>query len=186
MDFPATAIAADDPRYPSRLSERLGVESPAQLSLLGNPDLLGVPMTALLCSARCPGDALLRAYDQAAHWRDTGRSVIGGFHAPVEKECLRILLRGPQPIIVSPARGLPQRIPPEWKLPLAAGRMMILSAFAASVVRVTADLATRRNELVAALADEMWFAHITPGGLMEHLAARAAKWPPTSANINEL
>jgi hypothetical protein len=33
-------------------------------------------------------------------------------------------------------------------------------------------LATRRNELVAALADEVWFAHITPGGRMEQLAKR--------------
>jgi hypothetical protein len=29
--------------------------------------------------------------------------------------------------------------------------------------RVTAPLAARRNEFVAALADEVWFAHITPG-----------------------
>ena len=35
--------------------------------------------------------------------------------------------------------------------------------------RVTAELAARRNEFVAALADDVWFAHITPGGQMERL-----------------
>jgi hypothetical protein len=39
-------------------------------------------------------------------------------------------------------------------------------------------LAARRNELVAALADTVWFAHRTPGGRMEHLATRVAGWFP--------
>ena len=30
--------------------------------------------------------------------------------------------------------------------------------------RITTELATRRNEFVVALADEVCFAHITPGG----------------------
>jgi len=32
--------------------------------------------------------------------------VISGFHTPAEKECLRILLRGAQPIIICPARSI--------------------------------------------------------------------------------
>lgn len=40
--------------------------------------------------------------------------------------------------------------------------------------------AVRRNEIVAALADEVWFAHITPGGQMAHLAGMVAHWSPTS------
>ena len=35
---------------------------------------------------------------------------------------------------------------------------------------VTAPLAARRNELVAALAEEVWFAHIAPGGENQRLA----------------
>lgn len=38
--------------------------------------------------------------------RDAGVTVIGEFHSPMEKECLNILLRGSQPIIVCPARSL--------------------------------------------------------------------------------
>jgi len=67
------ALATTDARYPARLCERLSANSPAQLSTLGNLDLLAQPKTALFCSARCPGSAILRAYDQAAQWRDAGR-----------------------------------------------------------------------------------------------------------------
>ena len=165
-------ITPGDVRYPARLRERLGANAPVQLSALGNFDLLAQPKTALFCSARCPGDAILRAYDQAARWRDASRCVISGFHSPVEKECLRILLRGSQPIIFCPARSLPKRVPLEWQESLANGRLLILSCFTPEESRPTTELATRRNELVAALADEIWFAHITPGGQMERLAKR--------------
>ena len=157
--------------YP-RLRERLGPNATAHLSALGNLDLLAVPKTALFCSARCPGKVILTTYDQAAKWRDAGRCVISGFHSPVEKECLQILLRGSQPVIICPARALPQRVPPDWNKPLADERLLILSCFPESERRVTTELAARRNKFVAALADEIWFAHITPGGQMEQLARK--------------
>jgi predicted Rossmann fold nucleotide-binding protein DprA/Smf involved in DNA uptake len=73
---------------------------------------------ALFCSARCPGDLILKAYDLAKKLRDDGVTVISGFHSPIEKECLRILLRGKQPLIICPARSLANlRVPTEWKRP---------------------------------------------------------------------
>ena len=166
-----TLLNADDARYPSRLRERLGEQAPPQLWALGNLSLLQERKTALFCSARCPGDAILRACDTARQWRDENRCIISGFHSVVEKECLRILLRGTQPIIICPARSMENfRLPTEWIEPLAQNRLLLLSCFAAKHNRVTTKLATRRNELVAALADEIWFAHITPGGQMERLA----------------
>ena len=172
----ACTLTASDARYPARLHERLGDGAPAQLTTLGNLDLLALPKTALFCSARCPGAAILRAYDQAAHWRDTGRCIISGFHSPVEQECLRILLRGTPPIILCPARAVPQRIPAEWQAPLAEGRLLILSGFTAAEKRITTELAARRNALVAALADEVRFAHITPGGQSDRLTQRLPEW----------
>lgn len=108
-------LTAADARYPAFLRERLGDAAPTPLSALGNLDLLALPKTALFCCAHCPGKVILTAYDQAAKWRDTGRCVISGFHSPVEKECLQILLRGSQPINICPARSFPQRVPPDWK-----------------------------------------------------------------------
>jgi hypothetical protein len=94
----------------------------------------------------------------------------------VEKECLRILLRSQPPIIICPARSIPKRLPAEWKQPLDGGRLLILSFFRDTETRVTIDLAVRRNLMVAALADDCWFVHITPGGQMEQLRRRTLSW----------
>ena len=169
-------ISLTDAQYPKRLHKCFGGDAPKQLFTLGNLDLLALQKTAFFCSARCPGSAILRAYDQVASWRDAGRCIIGGFHSPVEKECLSILLRGTSPVIICPARGMPKRIPPEWETPLADGRMLIVSIFPADLARVTADLAARRNDFVAALAEEVWFAHITPGGENQRLHDLVVSW----------
>ncbi len=172
----AATVTPGHPDWPPRLAARLGADAPARLHTLGPPALLREPLIALFCSARCPGEAILRAYDQAAHWRDTGRGVISGFHSPMEHECLRILLRGPQPVVICPARGLPLRLPSAWREPLAAGRLLLVTPFRLLERRATSELADRRNLLVAALAAERWFAHVTPGGRMDRLARRAAAW----------
>lgn len=171
------ALHAADARYPERLRERLWHSAPLKITALGNLDLLPLPKTALFCSARCPGNVILAAHDQAARWRDEGRCVISGFHSPVEKECLRILLRGRQPVIVCPARGLEgMRLPPGLKQPLNEGRLLVLSPFPASEKRATKDLAMARNQFAAALADEVVFAHITPGGHLDQLSQLIAGW----------
>lgn len=169
-------ISHCNPSYPARLRERLGAEAPPTLTALGNLDLLALPKTALFCSARCPGKVILTTYDQVAQWRDAGRCVISGFHSPVEKECLQILLRGDASVILCPARGMLERLLAQWAIAVASGRMLILSCFPQSARRVTAELAARRNEFIAALADEVFIAHATPGGHLDQLARR--KWLP--------
>lgn len=148
-----------------------GEAAPKCLSAAGNPDILsGSAKLALFCSTRCPGDLILKAYDLAKKLRDDGETVISGFHSPVEKECLRILLRGNQPVIICPARSLTNlRVPGAWKPPLESGRLLLLSPFSAKHHRVTADLAKRRNEFVAAIADRVCFIHVSPGGELEAL-----------------
>lgn len=170
-------LNSTDARYPASLRGRLGPGAPAQFTVLGNVDLLALPKTALFCSAHCPGAAILRTHDQAVRWRDSGRCIISGFHSPVERECLEILLRGKPPVIICPARSLETlRIPAPWKAPLNEGRLLVLSCFPSGHQRVTAELAAQRNLFVAALADEAWFAHISPGGQMEQLAQHIKAW----------
>ena len=101
-----TVFSSTDAAYPASLRERLGAQRPRALTVLGNLALLSQPKTGLFCSLRCPGNAILGAYDTARKLRDEGVTVISGFHSPVEKECLRILLRGKQPIIICLARSL--------------------------------------------------------------------------------
>jgi predicted Rossmann fold nucleotide-binding protein DprA/Smf involved in DNA uptake len=166
MNAPAVILQASS-QVLALLRLRLAPNMPAQVFAIGNLDILQLPKTALFCSARCPGKAILRTYDQAAKWRDEGRCVISGFHSPIEKECLRILLRGSQPIIICPARALPKRIPDEWTKPLEDDRLLLLSFFGETETRITAELASRRNEPVAAVADNVFVAHVTPGGRLE-------------------
>ena len=166
--------------YPAILLSRLGDNAPEELTALGNPALLGTRRTALFCSARTPGDAILRAHDAARRLRDEGVTVISGFHSPIEQECLRILLRGKQPIIICPARAIEtMRIPSECRAAFDAGRVLFLSAFTKQPTRVTKDAARRRNEVVAALADEACLAHITPAGHTEQVAEMLRRWHVT-------
>ena len=142
----------------------------------GNLRLLEEPLTALFCSQRCPGDLILKTYDLARVMRDAGVPVIGGFQTPMEKECLRLLLRGSQPIVVCPARGIHNmRVPRTWKAALEEGRLLILSPFPSTRRRPTAELAAQRNDLVANLAAQVFIAHAAPGSKTEAFALKLAE-----------
>jgi predicted Rossmann fold nucleotide-binding protein DprA/Smf involved in DNA uptake len=145
-----------------------------EYAALGNRAILEGRKLAVFCSVRCPGKLVLQAYDLAQRLRDAGVTVIGGFHSPMEQECLRLLLRGRQPVIVCPARSLQRmRVPAEWKAPIEAGRLLILSPFGGQQRRATADLAAARNAFVASLADELFVAYAEPGGKTERLCREA-------------
>ena len=101
----------------------MSLEVLPQVKSKGNVRLLEEPLTALFCSQRCPGDLILKTYDLARAMRDAGVSVIGGFQTPMEKECLRLLLRGSQPVVVCPARGIDNmRVPRDWRTALDDNR----------------------------------------------------------------
>lgn len=99
-------LEQERPGYPARLLQRLGDQAPPVLVALGNMDLLALPRTALFCSAKEPGSAILAVHDEATRLRDEGHCVISGFHSPIEKQCLQILLRGKQPFIICPGRAI--------------------------------------------------------------------------------
>ncbi len=106
--------------------------------------------------------------------REAGITVIGGFHTPIEKDCLEILLRGTQPVVVCPARGIGRmRLPPAWKGPIAEGRLLLRSPFDDARRRVTAKLAADRNRYVVDQAAAVLIVHAAPGGQTEDLARDA-------------
>ena len=95
-----TCISPGAARWPRLLTERLGEAAPPKLWTLATA--ICSPCPKPRCSVPPPGKVILTTYDQAAKWRDAGRCIVSGFHSPVEKECLQILLRGSQPIIICP------------------------------------------------------------------------------------
>ena len=142
-----------DPSFPPQLAQYLGDEAPSRIAFIGDPVILNTKAVALICSVKCPGKIILQTYDLAQRLRDTGAAVIGGFHSPMECDCLRILLRGSQPVILCPARGLEaMRITSEHKAALQDGRLLCLSPFSDKVRCATVNTAQFRNRFVVALA----------------------------------
>jgi len=170
-------ISQDDPRYPASLRTRLNGRAPASLAALGNPDLLRRRTLALFCSVRCPGDLILQAHDLAQNLLRPDLTVVSGFHTPVERECLTLLLRGTQPVIICPARSIEKiRIRKEYQESLQEGHLLFLSPFPEKKRRITSDTSLARNRFVAALADAILVIHAEPGGKTGGLCQEALSW----------
>ena len=175
--YVALRLVQNDKAYPPIILDRLGEKAPKTLTAIGPVENLANKKTALFCSARTPGEAILRAHDMARRLRDDGKTVISGFHSPIERECLSILLRGRQPIIICPARAIEKmRIPSEYRPAFEAGRILFLSPFAEKPKRMDRESAQYRNEMVAALADSVFLAYAQPGGNTERLLDLIKKW----------
>ena len=69
-------ISPEDEIYPK---DRLATWFPnlPALHMLGNLDLLRLPLTTLFCSRKCPGDAILKAFDLARERVQKTFTVIG-------------------------------------------------------------------------------------------------------------
>jgi len=150
----------------SRL-QAIGLHNPSLPSAVwaaGPLDILETAKTGFFCSSQCPGGVILKTFDVITEMRDEGRTLIGGFHSPMEWECLGILLRGRQPVIWVPARSIVgMHLKPELQPAFAAGRLLILSPFEPKHRRITAALADARNRFVSALADRIFVAHAAAG-----------------------
>src|SRR5262249_55933069 len=98
--------------------------------------------------------------------REAGVPAIGGLHTPIEKECLEVLLRGQQPVVICPARTIARlRMPMNWRKPYDQGRLLVLSPFVARQRRPTTELAEDRNRFVATLAIDILVAYAGPGSI---------------------
>ncbi len=177
MKISVQYIKKNSPYYPEILKIRLGENSPRSLVCLGNLDILSLPKTALFCSSEVPGSVLLPAFDKVRELRDRNRCVISGFHSPVEKDCLKILLRGRQPIIISLARAMEgMRFPSQYKDEIEQGRLLLISPFLNAPKRITRWSAEKRNILVAALADDAFIAYCKKGGSTERILNALKEW----------
>ena len=158
------------PDFPTALSRATEGTGFSRFWAIGDVNILSNPLLGLLCSIRCPGRVIVQTYDLARALRDAGVPVIGGFHSPMEKECLDFLLRGKQPVVVCPARSITNmRMPTAWRKACAEGRLLILSPFAPKHGRISALLAEKRNRLVSLLADQFFVPYAAPGSKTEQL-----------------
>ncbi|NLW85471.1 MAG: hypothetical protein GXY38_01210 [Planctomycetes bacterium] len=160
-----TRIEQGSSDYPTGLTDRLGEDAPPCLYAMGEPSILRQRLLGLICSIQCPGSIVIKTLDAARALRDAGVAVIGGFHSPMEKECLDILLRGDQPVVLCAAKGLPGlRMGQAARQAAAGGRLLAISPFDDNVRRTTAAQAVQRNDLVAALSEIVLVPHAAHGG----------------------
>ena len=172
-----TNLKKNDPNYPSALQQHLGKDAPDKITAIGNLDILHKNSTSLFCSAKCPGDLIVKTYDIAQILRNAGMTVISGFHSSMERECLTILLRGAQPIIICSAKSIKNiRINKEYKKPLKDGRLLFLSPFDENQRRISAKRAHYRNLFVAAMSVSVFIAHSEPSSKTEELCRQILSW----------
>ena len=159
--------------YPQRLAAVAGGPAP-RLTLLGEVGLLERASLGVLCSIKCPGALILRTYDFIGALKDEGQAAVGGFHSPMEQECLRLLLRNGHPAIIFMARNIEKMcLPAAWSAPLEEKRLLVVCGCDARHRRVTVELAETRNSYVATLAQRLFVPHASPGGKTEALCQRA-------------
>ena len=170
-------LEINDPNYPSALQQHLGKDAPNTITAIGNLDILHHNSIALFCSQKCPGDLILKTYDLAQILRQAGMTVIGGFHSPMERECLSILLRGTQPVIFCPAKNINgMRIKKEYKKPIEEGRLFFLSPFDENQRRISVKTSHYRNLFVAALSAVIFVAHAGPSSKTEAFCRQILSW----------
>lgn len=143
---------------------------PADLAVIGDAALLDRYLLAVFGSARSPVEAVRAGKMFAGLIPDT-ISVISGFHSPVEAQWHRQLCRRDVGLILAVARSLDSlTVRTEWKERLNAGRMLVISPFAAGYNWRTRDSALQRNRFIAAMADAILILCAAPGSATEGLA----------------
>jgi predicted Rossmann fold nucleotide-binding protein DprA/Smf involved in DNA uptake len=158
-------LAKKDSQYPRRLIHLLGEKAPAHLYYRGDISILKNRLLGFVCSIQCPGNIIIKTLDTARILRDKGFVVAGGFHSPMEAEVLEILLKGKQPVVLCPSRGIKGlKIGKSAREAMDDRRLLILSIFPDEVTRKTEEQAVLRNNFVAALSDSIWVPHASPAG----------------------
>ena len=83
----------------------------------------------------------------------------------MERECLDILLRGNQPVVLCAGKGLPGlRLGRDARRGVRENRFVVISPFGQNLRRTTAAQAVVRNDLVTTLAGAVWVPYTVPRG----------------------
>ncbi len=180
--FPKTAV------YPDTLLRFLTDSLPPFITAIGNLDILNKARLALFCSVQCPESIMSKASNLANALSDSGITVIGGFHSPMEHKVLNTLLRSTNPLIICPARSIEgMHLPREYTNPLANNRLLLLSPCGKNKNRPTTETSILRNSFVAALADGVFIIHAASDSKTRWLAREIMAWekPLYTLNNNE-
>ena len=147
---------------------------------LGNTDLWECHLVAFFASRSVSPEAENRCIAWAESICKTDSVVISGFHSPLEKRVLHLLLEQKHPVILFLGRAMYKRIPTEYQEAIDEGRMLIVSV--RNNCRHSNDSAETRNWNVARFADEIFMSPFDNDSLlsaMHYNYAHCSKVPIT-------
>lgn len=160
---------------PPHCAQSVDPELAARIVGAGGTALLVEPLLGFIASRECPGHVLLETLDRVPEWVQAGRVIVSGFHSPLEQQVLRSVLRRRGRVVKVLARGMTEYRPQsEEREPLAAGRMLVITACPSEVRRTTRETALARNRLVIDLAAEIFVPHVAPGSPLAAWLERSA------------
>ena len=123
---------------------------------IGNIDLLQKRKIGFLASRQIATLSVLPTLDWATEISQREEvAVVSGFHSRMEREVLKILLRGKCGIIVVLARGMYRQVPKRYEEALQQNRLLLLSYEKENLTRISERTAHKRNEWVVSLSEEM-------------------------------
>ena len=125
------------------------------MDLSGNCELLDRDLVAFFASRTSPPEALDLARRWACDIAQTQKIVISGFHSPIERAVLDILLTGECSVVVTLGRSLYRRIPHHMQRAHDENRVLFVSFRNHS--RSSFSNSQLRNWLTADLAKEIVF-----------------------------
>jgi len=175
--FSPYRIQQGESNYPSFVTKYLQENTHRTLTAIGNSKILQNKALAVFCSNKCPGNIILKTHDLMKQIREKGITVISGFHSAVERECLNILLKGREPVIICPARSIDKmRIKTEYKKPLEDRRLLIVSPFTGKEKRISSERANERNRFAGAIATSIFIPYAEPNSNTEKLCRELLTW----------
>ena len=123
---------------------------------IGNIALLQKRKIGFLASRQIATLSVLPTLDWATEISQReGVAVVSGFHSRMEREVLKILLRGKCGIFVVLARGMYHQVPQIYEEALQQNRLLLLSYEKDNLTRISERTAPKRNEWVISLSDEI-------------------------------
>ena len=126
------------------------------MDLSGNKDLLDRPLVAFFASRTAPPEALALATHWANMIAQTDKVIISGFHSPIERAVLDILLAHKRPVVVALGRALYRKVPAHMQVAFNENRILFISYRPSS--RPSLSNSQLRNWAITDLADEIIFA----------------------------
>ena len=130
------------------------------MDLSGNRELLDRELVAFFASRTAPPEALALATRWAHDMAHSHKVVISGFHTPIERAVLSVLLAEGCSVVVTLGRSLYRKIPAHLHAAYKDNRILFVSFRAHS--RSSFSSSQLRNWLTADLAHEIVFAPFFP------------------------